>query len=476
MPNTADADDYWGQAVNLLTGFPMPVRKTLFDSLKSADGIPLFRIQLDRFAVRPVSSGDMGWHVSPGEDFDVVFYGSEDGDGAHPIREMNRIRIVFIGVANDANGKGRLADPGETGLGGKFSSSVEDVDWDVGPLSNYVGGPRAALNALLSPGNGYSTRDVEYNGTTVADADAVDLMSFRHTADSFDRTAQFFVQQAKVLQQWETSLGEEQAAWKGQAAGLFWNLIHEVRKNYDSYVEQVGGEGYQGPTAMIDGHRATSTPGEALAVAQQQLQIRATNLRDAWDRWADGWHDPHRYVLQILEQDIAPWIAANNWPYIQKHTASTGYGASTTYSSTPEFKMDHPTWGQLWNTDTWRKIGEEAVKRWNDRVEAILGTAGAMVLADLKNNWIDASSSFEDALRTVSQDTLSDIYQQEEAEIAQEQADQQAQDLNSSLNDLGGGLGDIGDSLSGLNDGLGDLGNGINDGLNGFSSSLNGPG
>lgn len=138
--------------------------------------------------------------------------------------------------------------------------------------------------------------------------------------------------------------------------------------------------------------------------------------------------------------------------------------------------MDHPTWGQLWNTDTWRKIGEEAVKRWNDRVEAILGTAGAMVLADLKNNWIDASSSFEDALRTVSQDTLSDIYQQEEAEIAQEQADQQAQDLNSSLNDLGGGLGDIGDSLSGLNDGLGDLGNGINDGLNGFSSSLNGPG
>ena len=45
-----DADDTWAKAVSLFTGFPMPSRAALFEKLSSSDGIPLFRMGIDKHA------------------------------------------------------------------------------------------------------------------------------------------------------------------------------------------------------------------------------------------------------------------------------------------------------------------------------------------------------------------------------------------------------------------------------------------
>ncbi|MGW2945622.1 hypothetical protein, partial [Streptomyces sp. NPDC001226] len=113
MPATNDADDYWGKAVTLYTGFPMPSRKTLFDKLKSKEGIPLFRMDIQSMGVRAVTAEDYsaisGWMKHDGEDYDLVFY-TAGGDGAHSGVEMHRARIVLIGVPVDSNSRARLLD------------------------------------------------------------------------------------------------------------------------------------------------------------------------------------------------------------------------------------------------------------------------------------------------------------------------------------------------------------------------------
>jgi hypothetical protein len=247
MPATNDADDYWGKAVTLYTGYPVPSRKTVFDKLKSKEGIPLFRMDIQSMDVRAVTAEDYsaisGWMKHDGEDYDLVFY-TAGGDGAHSGVQMHRARIVLIGVPDDANGRARLLDSGEMINGGAFTGHYGD-QWDSGPMSQYISGAKAALDKLLAD---HTTRGFSYAGAPVADAEAVDLNSFERTAQAFDRATKFFIDQAAHLEQWETSLGSEQSSWKGQAAGVFWHLVHQLHKNYDSYVEQLGGSTTRPPT------------------------------------------------------------------------------------------------------------------------------------------------------------------------------------------------------------------------------------
>lgn len=238
MPIVSDTDDYWGKAVTLYTGYPLPSRKKLFDTLMSSEGFPLFRMDISIMSSTELTSSNfsvlVGWHTQQGEDYDLAFVHA-GGDGRHDDGTLYQANIVFIGVPVDGNGRARLLDAGELWSAGKFTGVLGN-EWDLSLLSQYQSGSKAAIDQLRSA---RTTRGFSYNGLTVVNSEAVDADSFERTAQAFDRAMKFFEDHAATLEQWETSLGEENAAWRGQAAGLFWQLIHQLHRNYDGYVDQL---------------------------------------------------------------------------------------------------------------------------------------------------------------------------------------------------------------------------------------------
>ncbi|MGW2278532.1 AAWKG family protein [Streptomyces sp. NPDC001770] len=473
MPANYDTDDYWGKAVTLFTGYGVPSRKGLFEKLSSKEGIPLFRMDIQDTGMRAVTANDFsalsGWMTHSGEDYDLTFYNA-GGDGSHSGVSMRRARIVFIGVPTDANGQARLLEQGETMAGGEFTGHYGD-EWDFGPLGQYVSGSKGALDELLDT---RSSRGFSYSGLAVLNNEAVDLDSFERTGRAFDRALGFFNEHATALAQWETSLGGDQSAWRGKAAGLFWHLVHQLHKNYDSYVEQMGGATYTGTHTSPTGYVPKSRLSDALISAQKTLIDEATNLRNAWTTWANTReHDPHRSVLEILDQ-VSAWVLENNIPHIQQHTSGGYYSTTVTYSSTAAFKQNHPVYGDLNDTANWKKIGEAAVKRWNDYIEAQLIPVATTALTNVNNAWIDVQDAFDEPLKTKDTSTLSEEYQKDEADLAREEAENNSNTLNDTLNNLGNGLGDNFDNLNdNLNKNLNDINDGLNENLNDVTSGLN---
>ncbi|MFE6667604.1 AAWKG family protein [Streptomyces sp. NPDC057697] len=473
-----DADDYWGQAVNKLTGYPMPSRKGLFTGLSSKEKSPLFRMSLDKIGVQSVvDAAKQGSLKSSGQDYDLYFYTNKDGRVG-----MYHARLVFIGSFMSENGRSRGLEAHESLSGGKYKGAYGD-DFDIGPLGQYMGGPGAALNALIGL---KTTQGVQFNGASVPDANVVDLHSFQYTAQAFDRAAQFFVDQTEVLAGWEKSLGSEQSSWKGQAAGIFWQLVHQLNGNYDNYKQQLGaGETYDavGDPAFTP----KSSHSKQLMAAQQTLLTQGTSLQTAWNAWMGrNEHDPHYFLIKVLNE-ILTWLTEHNIPFITSTTIqgnTVNPNSTTTYSTKEGFQEPHPQYGDLTDIQNWAKVGEEAVRQWNEFIDTphpdiaglelgLNGTA-QKVLSDLNNAWIDATTPFETPLTTKNTGSLTEFYTKEKTDKAKEEADKNNQDLNTTLNNLNKGIGDMGNNITkSLNDFGGGPG-GIKDLLgNGDTKDLN---
>jgi len=468
MPAKHDPDDYWGQAVTLLTGYAVPSRKTLFDTLSSKEHIPLFRGGLEYLEVPILTeqhfTAMVGWHAQQGEDYNLAFVDA-GGDGKHDYANLYQATIVFIGVPVDGNGRARLLDAGELTGGGKFTGSQGD-EWDFGPFAQYASGSKAALQKLLADG---TTRGFSYNGYDVLNAEAVDANSFERTAQSFDRTMKFFKDHATTLTQWETSLGEENAAWRGQAAGLFWQLVHQLRTNYDDYVDQLGGATFTASQTFKGGHTPQSKLSNALAAAQKALLTEGQNLNNAWDTWAsDGRHDPHRILMELLDE-LTVWVLQNNIRHTTVHSYSGEGAAGYYYSTDDDFKQNHPVYGNLKDyPGAWKKIADAAVTAWNKRVQDVLVAAASLAITNLKTTWSELEDAFEE-LETKNTSTLTDQYDKDQRDILTDQANQNQENLNNSLNNLGDNLNNLGD---GLGDGLNDLGDNLGNSLNGLGDNL----
>lgn len=86
VPAVTNNDDNWKRAVELLTGYILPERSTLFDTLKGNDGIPLMHVRLhkvggSKYLPGWVSSG--GWGRS-NSDFVLPYYRDQDGGAEDP--------------------------------------------------------------------------------------------------------------------------------------------------------------------------------------------------------------------------------------------------------------------------------------------------------------------------------------------------------------------------------------------------------
>lgn len=490
---TIDPDDYFAQAVTYFTGYTIPTRSSLFTKLssKSDDSfgdLKLFRMEISRTDVRPVTAADYsavsGWHVNSGEDYDLAFYDG-DGDGAHDFVLMNKARIVMIGVTVDANGRATLWDGGQITGGGAFEGSYSHTQWDSGPMAQYISGSKLVLDHLLTAP--YTTQGFEYSGLSVVDANVVDMLSFENTGQSFDRVVQFFKDHSDIVNQWMTSLGEDQSAWKGKAASLFWHLLDELKTNYDGYVSQLGGSEYTATNSTLGGYVPKSKLSDALAAAQLALKNALTNLQTAWSDWAsDGQHDPHYHVKKILDE-VSQWVINNNINHVMKKynaVYSRGGGSTVTYYTTAEFKQVHPEYGNLEDKTTWQKISDAAVKSWSDHADVKLKQPSIDALSAVKNAWADVQDAFDDEIKNKNNETLAEVLQKEENEIAEDEAKENNDKLNESLDNLGNNVNNLGDNLNNLNDNVNDnlnnlgdnlnnLGDGLGDGLNNLGTNLN---
>ncbi|MEV7080019.1 AAWKG family protein [Streptomyces sp. NPDC093516] len=503
-----DTDDYWAQAVGLYTGYSLPSRKTLFDKLKSKEGIPLMRVRLAEHKGRAVDSQDYaassGWQASHGEDYRLAFYTHHGQDKVR----LYTADIVFIGTLADANGKSHLTEGGATREGGKFTGKYKD-EWDDTDLWRYVSAPKFALDTLVDT---YKTTHFSYNGASVSDEDAVDLISFERTAAAFDRAAQFFREQMNPLEDWYTSLGGDKAAWKGQSADVVRSLIQSLHKNYDSYAEQMGGREYKSDLSMLAGYQPRSTYSAGLRQAQWDLHWEAREMQAAWSTWANsGEHDPHRALLEELDE-LTRWILTNNVPLVSvkvphgqlTYTPGTDndedlwdvhYDEGETFGTFPGFS-DNPGFGALDDINTWKTIGQKAVDRWNRNVEGYLIAAAKQSLSNLGKNWNTASTDVGKTVTDRNPDSLSENYEKQQAKSEKDAAKKSADDnkkawesLNKNLSDansgnkelfdhLSNGLQDANDNQVQLNEGLNGLGDSLSNGLNnmtdGFTQSLNG--
>ncbi|MFD4763285.1 AAWKG family protein [Streptomyces sp. NPDC058439] len=419
---TGDANpsiDKWARLVTHITGYPVPDRSTIFDTLKSDHGGKLFRMDIQQPDLTMVAK-DSGFLVNKGEDYDIYFF---DRDKTTKIMQA---RIVFEGrvkvgdeVLFDDIESDNVHDAKVHG-GNEFTDYNKDKMSTI-PLAQYMNGPREALLKLLA-GN---TKDARFSDLGVHEDNVVDLDSFDETGRSFDHAAQFFREHAELLKDWEDRFGRDDASWKGEAADVFRSLLTKVRENYDNYVETFDA------TAGDDGERGTGNTvySRALSLGRTYLENAARDLLQAWLDWAKSdYYDPHEVLRYVLDE-LAVWVNKHNVD-MTEIMSSSGEGYASIYHSPKEGFSQVPAdlgYGDLTDKANWAKVGDRAVKLWTQGVEQYLGTAAAKVQSALNNHFIDLGHDFADNVpEPKSTSTASADYKDKKLKDAQDEADAQA--------------------------------------------------
>jgi hypothetical protein len=428
-PAYSTGDDWW-TAVHLLTGYQPPNRGIVFKDLMGNNQIPLMKLEISDSSVSPDlaeldainqmswRTANSGWRIR-NTDFVVPFFNGPTGVGSTV--KMRNARITLLGTDSDHSVPDGGVDMGATFtengshlMGGDFQG------WDSRPLSRYSFGGGMALEALLNPP--YSTWRFAWNDIHVEDNAAVDLTGFDRAADAFDRAAAFFHVSRATIQGWEDLLGAEDASWQGQAAGVFWDIIHQLGVTYQNYTD----------TLPVAG--GFSAAGNDLRNAKQGIYNALSNLHSTWHSWALWTGNPLRWLHDIL-LEVTDDIWDNNLVKVRavpEYHGGYNSGGSTTWSNqvaSDGFRVNAlnkngGNYGDLNDLNTWKNIGEEAVKRWQQSVVDQLGTAGAKALKDVHNAWVGLNKSLQ-KLTTQSVSLQSD-YQSDRAAAEQRKADEAA--------------------------------------------------
>ncbi|MFJ3279257.1 AAWKG family protein [Streptomyces halstedii] len=415
-----DEDDVWANVVSHVTGYPVPKRSTVFEKLRSDHGGMLFRMDIKNRSLQDVLEKS-GFEMQSGQDYDIWFF-DQNGSSA----QLKQARIVFEGTVHGDDGVQFADTSGESAGEIAVSAGNDFTDYNDQKLSTiglaqYMNGPRNALIALYN-GN---TEGMSFNGLSVPTASAVDLSSFDRTAESFDRAAKFFKDHAVVIKGWEDALGKEDASWKGEAADVFRSLIKKVRENYEGYVDTFTGSGGQeGATGTVYAR--------ALAEGKQELRDAAQELLEAWFTWAkSAYFDPHRVLRYVLDE-LGRWSEANNITKTKIYTTTypgyMGAPGATVHSARPEagFSQTHPTYGDLSDMESWKKVGEEAVRIWSQGADTHLGEPAARVQSALNNSFLDIGDEFtENVPKPKTTSTASEDYADAQAEKEKAEAEKE---------------------------------------------------
>ncbi len=443
MANPRDNnDDYWKKAVDLLTGYVLPERKTLFDTLKGNDDIPMIHVRVEDeggpgFSSGFLSSGGWGTHNT---NYTIPYYqpsgnGTDVSEGSYLYQY--RVYITFLATPSAAppSGEDVIAKFEKTSKvlmdKGGSNSEGEKLDWDTSALVQYIYGAKAALDQMtMWP---YSTHGFENRGVTVGDGGYVDLLTFTNTAKAFDRVVKFFEDSAVTIGKWDTeNIGEGSDSWDGTSAAIFKELIHKLARNYEGYADQLDGKGTDGSAVTIDGVTVRSEPARALAAAQGVVLEQAQNLRNAWVAWRAE-SNPQRWLYDML-QDARFTLIDTQYDKTDFDTVSSGSGPYTTWHtyvvSTAGFRNEivigEKSYGKPSDMSTWKAIADEAVRRWEQSVQDWLGTKGAEAIVAINKAFKEAEKAFDTSITDRDDRPLSEISAKEEADAEKKKAEAEA--------------------------------------------------
>ncbi|MFB8245940.1 AAWKG family protein, partial [Streptomyces sp. NPDC055952] len=410
------SSDTWATLVTHITGYPVPDRSTIFDTLRSDHGGKLFRMDIkDRSLGLLVK--DSGFLTNTGEDYDIWFF------DRNKTTRIKQARIVFEGRVK-AGDEIIFASPGSDNVhdaqvreGNEFTDYNKDKMSTI-PLARYMNGPRAALLALL----GGSTQDARFSNLGVGGGDVVDLDSFDSTGESFDYAAKFFKDHAVVLKDWEDRFGRDDASWKGEAAEVFRSLLKKIRENYDNYVETFNAN----PGAGSETGTGNTVYSRALSLGRTYLEDAADTLLKAWLDWAKSpYYDPHQVLRYVLD-DLAQWVDANNVAKTDIKVTTYRYGSSTYHTPQAGFLQEHPEYGDLTDIANWAKVGDKAVRIWSQGVDQYLGKPAAQVQSSLNNHFLDLGKDFSENLpEPKSTTTAADDYEKRKLQQEKEEINKQ---------------------------------------------------
>ncbi|MEU3185084.1 AAWKG family protein [Streptomyces sp. NPDC006923] len=432
VPLTSD-NDSWQQAVSLFTGYAAPARDTLFQSLIGNDGIPQMKVEITKQgSVTYVDVDDLNWMVEnsgwriENTDFVIPFYATS-GDTASAGDQVSMYKARFTLLGNKS-GDGPPA--GGVVEGGEFKSQYENhlglsgdkATWSTEALTQYSYGTGRALEALLY--NDHGTHGFSWNGKNVVNDQAVSLASFDTAAGAFDRVAQFFVDRKNAVEEWERRVGvEENDAWRGQAAGVFWNLVHTLSKQYAGYAKDMR----TGTTG--------SKQGDEIRAAKDDFRNAVVELHRRWMDWELYMGNPLRWLHDLLK-DIADHVWEHNIKQITYKVNSTGGYYTTSYYTTYHttgafsqnaFQLGKPDdFGPLDETSTWKKVGERAIENWQASVVENLVKPADEALKLVHNSW--STKNFDlGSIRTRGGEDLSSTYADDKAERDADKAKEEAE-------------------------------------------------
>ncbi|MFF3503125.1 AAWKG family protein [Streptomyces sp. NPDC003247] len=467
-------DGKWEQAVYLMTGWKVPARETVTDDLKGkgnrGDGgaddavdIPWFSVTISNVGKTDASAAAQRL-AALGGNYVLFFAGTGDSGAVTNAKALN----LYVA---------KITYAWQTGSG------VSGTNFHK--FSNGVASLLDQLGASPWKTTGYS-----FDGLAVAEADSVDLGTFSYRAKSLDRAKLFFEEHETRLDGWVQAMGRDNAAWQGNAAGVFVNLLDTLRKQYKHYHEQLAPHGFSTQNAsVVDGYVSKTFQGDGLIQAEQALSAAVKTLKDAWIKWhgdqngpttgtapdgsanAPGGHWNAEDVMRELLTEIKQWLDTNNAGKVVTHSNyyGTSYGGTEYwYDLTDGFKENVPAYGSLTDPASWVKIGQEAVKRWNNNVTAHLDPAAETATTTLSSVWSklmntdwDPAYGFEEAPSATLTTTGgtgddgegdSDFDVSDIADILNGQ--------NSSVNDA------LNDIASSTDDALNDMGSSTDDALN----------
>ncbi|MGY1526398.1 AAWKG family protein [Streptomyces sp. MN3] len=414
---TDASSDVWASLVTHITGYPVPDRSTIFDTLRSDHGGKLFRMDIRDRGLGAFVQDASGFLRNTGEDYDIWFFDSGKRT------QIKQARIVFEGRVR-AGDELIFADPGTDDVanasvreGNEFKDYNKD-EMSTVALARYMNGPRTALLEL----RGGNTGNARFSNLGVAEDAAVDLKSFDTTGQSFDFAAQFFRDQGPKIKEWEDALGREDATWKGEAAEVFRSLLTKIRENYDAYIETFD----ETPSTGEGDGTGKTVYSRALSQARQALENAADKLLDAWITWANSdYYDPHRVLRYVLD-DLALWVDAHNVANTDIKTTYSAYSSSTYHDPKEGFSQNHPEYGDLTDIANWAKVGDKAVQIWSRGVDEYLVKPARSVQSTLNNTFLDLSGDFtENVPEPKSTSTASQEYEERKAEEAQEEINRQ---------------------------------------------------
>ncbi|MFJ2095304.1 AAWKG family protein [Streptomyces sp. NPDC087901] len=424
-------DDYWKKAVDMLTGYMLPDRKTLFDDLKGNEGIPLMHVRMphagSEYTPGFVSGG--GWRYES-TDYVIPFYNAPKSWNADPAPGTTLDRWwAYITILGTMGGDDRLPPSGYDNPAGsdntsqylkdkgRYNEEGEYIKWNTRPLAQYSHGSADALFQIAYyPHNtwGFNNR-----GLSVDDSSYVDLLSFTEVGRAFDRAVNFFEDGAQRMKEWDgKEIGEESDTWSGTGASLFKHLIHKLNRNYDGYAEQLHGGASNAVEVSLDGYTLTSKPARALAYAQSVIRQEAENLYNAWLAWRDT-SSPQRWLYDLLQQARLE-LFDNQY---ERTDIEPGTGTGLSYSkiiSTAGFRqmitIEGKEYGAPGDTGTWKAIGEEAVRRWDHHAQEWLSAAGSESIERINEALRDVVKAFDDKLSDRDQQSLSEIANKEQTD------------------------------------------------------------